>query len=97
MSEVMKSKTSVIAGAMKVLARDIQCEDGVANAACQESAERLQELEKALNDANERIKELEDMMRKKLDLIKCAVAYNYGGSPYENENYTEVEELLNEA
>jgi len=49
-------ETKIIIGAMLELARTIQCDDGVANAACLEAAERLQEQE-------DRIRELEGMAR----------------------------------
>jgi len=41
-----------------------------------------------------RILKLESMLEKKLDLIKCGIAHNYGGDPYENKLYTEARELL---
>ena len=40
----MKSSTETIISALRVLARDIQTDDGVINACLSESAERLQEL-----------------------------------------------------
>jgi len=49
---------------------------------------------KLKNKKNDRIKQLEDMLNKKLDLIKCGIGANYSGSPYENELYTEVIDLL---
>ena len=39
----MKSSTETIIGALRVLARDIQADDGVINACLSEAAERLQE------------------------------------------------------
>ena len=39
-----REKTATIAKAMRILAGDIQSDDGVANAACLEAAERLEEL-----------------------------------------------------
>jgi hypothetical protein len=47
-------------------------------------------------EAANRIEELEAMLRKKMDLIKCGIAVNYSGSPYENELYTEASKLLEE-
>ncbi len=41
-----------------------------------------------------RIEALEEMLRGKLDLIKCGIAHNYSGDPYENEKYKEAAELL---
>lgn len=39
-----RAKTATIAKAMRILAGDIQSDDGVATAACLEAAERLEEL-----------------------------------------------------
>lgn len=41
--------TSTIADAMIELAHTIQCDDGIANAACAEAAERLRLLQEAVN------------------------------------------------
>ena len=40
-----------------------------------------------------RIVELEGMLRKKLDLIKCGIAANYGSGAYEHELYLEAKEV----
>ena len=40
----MKSSTETIIGALRVLARDIQTDDGVINACLSEAAERLEEM-----------------------------------------------------
>jgi hypothetical protein len=40
----MKTSTPIIISAMRILARDIQTDDGVANAAISEAADRLEEL-----------------------------------------------------
>jgi hypothetical protein len=40
----MSSKTETIIGALRVLANDIQSQDGVANAAIAEAADRMEEL-----------------------------------------------------
>lgn len=45
-------------------------------------------------EAAQRIEELEKMLEKKLDLIKCGIGANYSGDPYENELYTEAAKLL---
>lgn len=41
-----KTKTEALIKAMRILAKDIQSEDGVANAAIKEAAKRLEELDK---------------------------------------------------
>lgn len=44
--------------------------------------------------ASKRIIDLELMLAKKLDLIKCGIATNYSGDPFENKLYTEASDLL---
>ncbi len=45
-------------------------------------------------EAADRIEALEQMLRKKLDLVKCGIAVNYSGNPYENKLYTEAADLV---
>lgn len=40
----MRTSTPILIEALRILARDIQSEDGVANAAIAEAADRMQEL-----------------------------------------------------
>ena len=47
-------------------------------------------------EAADRIDKLEAMLSKKLDLIKCGIAVNCSGDPYENPKYIEAKELLSE-
>ena len=42
--EMRRSTTETIITAMRILAEDIQSEDGIANAAIREAADRLEEL-----------------------------------------------------
>jgi hypothetical protein len=44
----MKSSTEIIIGAMRILARDIQSADGVANLAILQAADRLEEQQKKI-------------------------------------------------
>jgi len=44
----MRSTTETLIAAMRILARDIQSGDGVANAAIAEAADRLEELQKEI-------------------------------------------------
>jgi len=45
----------------------------------------------------QRINRLQSMLRGRLDLIKCGIAHNFPkNSPYENDLYTSVIELLDE-
>ncbi|NCC41382.1 MAG: hypothetical protein EOM21_18545 [Gammaproteobacteria bacterium] len=53
-----RSSTETLIAAMRVLAVDIQSEDGVANAAIAEAAERLLELRDALEKAQKFLAEL---------------------------------------
>jgi HTH-type transcriptional regulator/antitoxin HigA len=55
----MKSSTETIIGAMRILARDIQSQDGVANAAIAEAADRLEEQQKKIGELEARIKTYE--------------------------------------
>ena len=63
--------TKILIEALRILARDIQSDDGVANAAIFEAADRLEELTKKLENANNKLadfldeKELETYMRTK--------------------------------
>ena len=47
--------------------------------------------------AKEEVERLKEMLRKKLDLIKCGIAHNYSGDPYENERYLEAVRALESA
>ncbi len=42
------TKTEIISGAMRVLSTEIQTQDGVANAACRQAADRLDQQDKDL-------------------------------------------------
>lgn len=48
--KMKRTKTKILAIAMDILARDIQSDDGVANAAISEAAGRLRELDKAIRE-----------------------------------------------
>lgn len=52
----MKTDTQTLIEAMRILSRDIQSEDGVANAAIAEAAERLQEQQESLDGLTQVIK-----------------------------------------
>lgn len=47
-SVVMRSSVETLVGSMRILARDIESEDGVANAAIAEAADRLERMRDAL-------------------------------------------------
>ena len=49
----MRSKTETIISALQILARDIQTDDGVANACLDEAASRLEHLQLNLKEAIE--------------------------------------------
>lgn len=50
---MIKSDTKTLIAAMRILAEDIQSEDGVANSAIAEAANRLEELEEQLKEAQD--------------------------------------------
>lgn len=52
------------------------------------------DLERQINQRDQRIEELENMLIKKLDLIRCGIGSNYSGDPYENDLYKEAAELV---
>ena len=58
------SSSSVVVSALRVLANDIECEDGIANACVEEAADRIEEL------VEER-----DMLRNAILGIRDAVLY----------------------
>lgn len=45
----MKTDTNTLIDALRILARDIQSEDGIANAAIAEAADRLEKLQNLLD------------------------------------------------
>lgn len=53
----MKPETKIISGAMRELGNTIQCDDGVANAACFQAAERLDDQSERINQLEMAIKE----------------------------------------
>lgn len=55
-----ESSTETIISAMRILARDIQSNDGVANGAIAEAAQRLEEQAKYIESLKERLKDLSD-------------------------------------
>ncbi|MDF1830646.1 hypothetical protein [Cycloclasticus pugetii] len=52
------------------------------------------DLERQINQRDQRIEELENMLIKKLDLIRCGIGSNYSGDHYENDLYKEAAELV---
>ena len=69
----MKSKTESIISALRVLARDIQTDDGVVNACLEEAAGRLEGLHRELIEAIiERNKTVADLIKRRDDAIANA-------------------------
>ena len=67
----MKSKTESIISALRVLARDIQTDDGVVNACLEEAAGRLEGLHRELIEAIiERNKTVADLIKQRDDALK---------------------------
>ena len=46
----MKTKTKTLIKALRILSRDIESDDGVANACVAEAADRLEEIENKIDD-----------------------------------------------
>lgn len=74
--EMRRSSTETIITAMRILAEDIQSEDGVANAAIREAADRLEELASELA----RMKRNRDMWKgqvarqsAELERLRCGI------------------------
>ena len=69
----MKSKTESIISALRVLARDIQTDDGVVNACLEEAAGRLEGLHRELIEAIiERNKTVADLIKQRDEAIASA-------------------------
>jgi hypothetical protein len=68
----MRATTSTIFKAMRILAYDIQSDDGVATAAILEAADRLEEQENELNAAQKRIKRLNETLEDVTDKLDSA-------------------------
>lgn len=60
----MRSSTETLVAAMRILARDIQSGDGVANAAISEAADRLEELQASIAELDGRINTLLEQRNK---------------------------------
>ncbi len=58
-----KTPTKTISGAMRILAADIKSEDGVANMACLQAANWLNELQNLIDELNEYIDELSENLK----------------------------------
>jgi len=88
----MTSSTQTLISAMRSLAQDIQSEDGVANLAIAEAADRLEELEEQLQKAQdyaERLVEHKDMVCLPKDLENLREA----NSHFATENHILKEQL----
>lgn len=59
-----RTETAVLVAALRILERDIQSGDGVANAAIAEAADRLAELEREVAALRDAIEESEEFARK---------------------------------
>jgi len=83
----MKTKTETLIKALRILANDIESEDGVANAAIAEAAQRLEdlhEMNRKLLDALNDITEPLAYMKRKADeegLHLSGVAYSISQDP----------------
>jgi hypothetical protein len=55
---------------------------------------RVLDLKRQIEQRDKRIEELENMLKKKLDLIRCGIGSNYSGNPYENDLYREAADIV---
>lgn len=69
----MKSADSTIINTLRILARDIESEDGVANAALQEAAERFCELLRYKNCTEELV-----ITQERLEKLECKITRTRG-------------------
>lgn len=67
----MRSTTATLIVAMRVLAREVQSEDGIANAAIAEAADRLSELQAAAQEVAKRYDEC-DLCDEHVDKLRDA-------------------------
>lgn len=54
----MKTDTNTLIDALRILARDIHSEDGVANAAISEAADRLEKLQRKVRNQRRELEQL---------------------------------------
>jgi chromosome segregation ATPase len=64
----MRSSTKTLIAALHILAEDVDCADGVANAAIYEAALRLQEINEDLSDAES---EADSLIAENAKLLQC--------------------------
>jgi len=69
--EVMRSTTETLIAAMQVLSKEVYCEDGIANSAIAEAAERLEELQNAAQQAVKQYDEC-DLRDEHVDYLRQA-------------------------
>ena len=65
--DLIRSKTTTLIQAMRILAADIQSEDGVANAAIAEAADRMEELLELVDGAYDIVEIYEPNCPKEVD------------------------------
>lgn len=89
----MRSTTETLIAAMRILARDIQSGDGVANAAISEAAGRLEEQQAALSELEAKVKaqhldwrEVEKLLNA-VHTVRKAVEVQSGRKMGENETF----------
>lgn len=93
----MKSSTETLIAALRVLANDIQSQDGVANAAIAEAADRLEELELNLVTIGElAIANWDYNTVEKVDnIVKDPMRYKDMLDVLFRKNYNKIKELEN--
>ena len=68
---IPRTRTPILISAMRLLARDIESEDGVANAAIAEAGNRLADLEEELERSNKFLEDARAAFKAKVDVLEA--------------------------
>jgi len=68
---IPRTRTPILISAMRLLARDIESEDGVANAAIAEAGNRLADLEEELERSNKFLEDAKAAFKAKVDVLEA--------------------------
>lgn len=68
---IPRTRTPILISAMRLLARDIQSEDGVANAAIAEAGNRLADLDEELERSNKFLEDAKAAFKAKVDALEA--------------------------
>lgn len=65
----MKTDNKTLIAALRILANEIQSEDGIANSCIEEAANRIEEMDKEFVKINDEIKKLEELNKHIQDFL----------------------------